>query len=53
MFQFLSLVLPHYPTFDQVEAGIQLLKAGQGSRSPDYPGGRWLEVKGDHLVCFH
>lgn len=53
MFQFLSLVLPHHPTFEQVEAGIQLLKADRGSRSPDYPGGHWLEVKGDHLVCFH
>ena len=51
MFRFLSLVLPHHPTFDQVEAGIQLLKAGRGSRSPDYPGGSWLEVKEDH-ICF-
>ncbi len=50
LFQFLAMVLPHHPTFEQVEAGIPLLKAGQRSRSPDYPGGGWLEVKGNDLV---
>ena len=50
LFQFLSLLLPHHPTFEQVETGVRLLKAGRRSRSPDYPGGGWLEVKEEYLA---
>ncbi|MEN9240678.1 MAG: tRNA lysidine(34) synthetase TilS [Thermostichus sp. DG02_3_bins_51] len=50
LFQFLEQTLPHHPTFTQVEAAIRLLPAGRGSRTPDYPGGGWLQVEGDCLL---
>ncbi|MFQ3585354.1 MAG: tRNA lysidine(34) synthetase TilS [Cyanobacteriota bacterium] len=50
LFQFLAKLLPHHPSFAQVEAGIRLLPMGRGSRTPDYPGGGWIEVQGEDLI---
>lgn len=50
LFQFLEKMLPHHPSFAQVEAGIRLLHMGRGSRTPDYPGGGWIEVQRDYLI---
>ncbi|MBP0022055.1 MAG: tRNA lysidine(34) synthetase TilS [Cyanobacteria bacterium SBLK] len=48
--QFLRSSLPSSPVFEQIEAAIYLLSAPNKSKTSTFPGGVYLEVRGDLLI---
>jgi tRNA(Ile)-lysidine synthase len=48
--QFLKEILPHHPTFEQIEAMVNLISAPNGSQTPSFSGKIIGKVQGEWIT---